>query len=134
MFLTGFADEAADSLALQIKATRELGWKFIETRYIDKKNLGNMSDAEFDDVCRQLDESGVKFNCYGSGIANWSCHPRKEEDFEKSMTELTNALPRMKKLGITMLRGMSFLVPTDEQPDSPELEQIIFAKVYATSD
>ena len=37
MFLTGFADEAADSLALQIKATQELNWHFIETRFIDKK-------------------------------------------------------------------------------------------------
>ncbi len=129
MFLTGFADEAADSLALQIKATQELKWHFIETRFIDKKNLGNMSDEEFDDVCRQLDESKIAFNCYGSGIANWACHPRKEEDFEKSLTELKNAIPRMKKLGITLLRGMSFLVPTDEEPDSPELEKIIFEKV-----
>ena len=129
MFLTGFADEAADSLALQIQATRELGWHFIETRSIDGKNLGNMSDAEFDEVCRQLDESKVSFNCYGSSIANWSRHPRKDEDFEASLTELRNAVPRMKKLGIAMLRGMSFLVPADEEPDSPELEKIIFAKV-----
>ena len=129
MFLTGFADEAADSLALQIKATKELNWHFIETRFINGKNLGNMSDAEFDDVCSQLESSGVAFNCYGSGIANWQRHPRKEEDFELSMQELKTAIPRMKKLNIPMLRGMSFLVPNDEEPDSPELEKIIFDKV-----
>ena len=41
MFLTGFADEAGASLATQIKATRELGWKFIETRNLDGKNLAS---------------------------------------------------------------------------------------------
>lgn len=35
----------------------------------------------------------------------------------------------MHKLGIKLLRGMSFLTPTDETPDSPELEAIIFRKV-----
>jgi len=38
MFLTGFADYAADSLAVQIKASRKLNWHFIETRFIDKKS------------------------------------------------------------------------------------------------
>ena len=40
MFLTGFADEASPDLAIQIKATRELGWKYIETRNINGKEIG----------------------------------------------------------------------------------------------
>ena len=39
MFLTGFADEAGWELSTQIKATKELGWKYIESRGINKKNL-----------------------------------------------------------------------------------------------
>ena len=39
MFLTGFADEAGADFAVQIKATKELGWKYIETRNINGKNL-----------------------------------------------------------------------------------------------
>ena len=93
MFLTGFADEAGASIATQIKATRELGWKFIETRAIDSKNLASLSDAEFEDVCRQLAEAGVSFNCFGSGVANWNKHPRCEEAFEQSKTELLAAIP-----------------------------------------
>ena len=129
MFLTGFADEAGQDFAIQIKATKELGWKFIEARGINGKNLATLTDEEFDTVCGQLDEAGVQINCFGSGIANWSRHPRKEEDFQASVKELTDALPRMKKLGIKIVRGMSFLTPKDEQPDSPELEKIIFEKV-----
>ena len=129
MFLTGFADEASSDLAVQIKATRELGWEFIETRNINGKTLGTLSDEEFEQVEAMLAESGVKFNCYGSAVANWACHPRKEEDFQRSIADLQCAIPRMQKLGIKMLRAMSFLTPNDEQPDSPELEEIIFKKV-----
>ena len=104
MFLTGFADEAGASLTAQIKATKELGWKFIEARNIDGKNLATLSDAEFDSVCAMLDEAGISINCFGSGVANWQKHPRSEEDFEKSKTELLAAIPRMHKLGIKIIK------------------------------
>lgn len=129
MFLTGFADEAGADFATQIKATAELGWKFIESRNIGSKNLANLTEEEFEDVCAQLDAAGISINCYGSEVANWKRHPRKEEDFVQSREELLAAIPRMQKLGVKLIRGMSFLVPEDETPDSPELEKIIFAKV-----
>ena len=129
MFLTGFADEAGKDFAVQIKATRALGWKYIECRNINGKNLSTLTDEEFDNICGMLEENGVAINCYGSAVANWSKHPRKEEDFQASIADLEAAFPRMEKLGIKLLRGMSFLTPADEQPDSPELEEIIFRKV-----
>ncbi len=129
MFLTGFADEACADLAGQIAVTKELGWSHIELRNVSGKMLGTMSDQEFEDAERMLSESGIQINCYGSAVANWSRHPRKEEDFETSKKELLAAIPRMHKLGCKLVRGMSFLVPQDEPGDSPELEAIIFAKV-----
>lgn len=129
MFLTGFADEAGCEFPVQIAATRALGWKFIESRAIGSGNLSSISDAEFAMVEQRLAESGIRINCYGSAVANWARHPRKEADFEASKTELLQAIPRMRRLGIKLLRGMSFLTPGGEAPDSPELEKIIFAKV-----
>ena len=129
MFLTGFADEAGSDFATQIRATKELNWKFIETRNINGKNLATLTDAEFDQICAMLDEAGISINCYGSGVANWGKDPRKEEDYQASLDELNAALPRMKKLGIKLIRGMSFKTPTDQEPDDPALEKIIFAKV-----
>lgn len=131
MFLTGFADEAGNDFAIQIKATKELGWKFIESRRIGDKTLATLTDAEFDNVCQMLDEADVKINCYGSAIANWAKHPLKEEDFQASLDELNAALPRMHKLGIKMVRGMSFVSPPKDgtAPDSPEVEAAVFKKV-----
>ncbi len=129
MFLTGFADEAGRPLADQIEATRELGWKFIESRAIGDKNLATLTEAEFETVAGQLAEAGIAINCFGSGIANWSRSPRSEEDFAASEKELRDALPRMRKLGVKLVRGMSFKLLPGEQFDSPELERIIFDKV-----
>ncbi len=129
MFLTGFADEAGRDFDVQIKATLELGWKHIECRSIGSKKLWTLTDEEFEEVCGKLDDAGISINCYGSSIANWCKDPRKPESFEKSKRELITALPRMEKLGIKMLRGMSFAFVKDDVPDSPELEKKIFAMV-----
>ncbi|OQA85987.1 MAG: Xylose isomerase-like TIM barrel [Lentisphaerae bacterium ADurb.Bin242] len=129
MFLTGFADEASHDLKQQISATRKLGWKFIETRFIGEKFFGFLTDEEFEEVVELMSGSGIRFNCYGSGVANWSKAPRPDEDFAATKKELLTALPRMQKLGIKLLRGMSFKLTGDEPFDSPELEKIIFRKV-----
>ena len=129
MFLTGFADEASANFDKQIAATRELGWQYIESRNINGKTLATLDDSEFEQVEQQLAESGVAINCYGSAIANWSKAPRSEEDFQSSKDELLAAIPRMHKLGIKLVRGMSFAFAKDEEPDNPELEKIIFKKV-----
>ena len=129
MFLTGFADEASRDLKEQIRATEELGWNFIETRSIGGKSLGTLSDAEFDEVLEILSGTRVRFNCYGSAVANWSRSPRSDADFEASRKELLTAVPRMHKLGIKMIRGMSFRRAADETFDNPDLEKVIFAKI-----
>ena len=125
MYLTGFADEAGSDFATQIKAMKELGWKNIEARAIGNKNLASLTDAEFDTVCAQLDEAGMKINCFGSGIANWSKSSLIEADVQASKKELLDAIPRMKKLNIPMLRGMSYKIETVCAPDAPEVEAAV---------
>lgn len=108
MYLTGFADEAAADLAGQIRATRELGWQFIESRNIDGRNIHDLSDADFDRVCEQLAAGGVKVNCFGSAIANWG--KKITDPPDTSLAETRRAIPRMKRLGAKLVRMMSFAV------------------------
>ncbi len=129
MYYSGFADEAGASLDVQIRATQELGWTNIEARGIDGENITDISDEKFEEACEKLAAAGVRVSCFGSAIANWGRDPRKEEDFRYSLEALQRALPRMQRLGTTMLRGMSFAIVKDEPPDSPELEKVIFDKV-----
>ena len=118
MYFTGFADEASADLDRQIEATKALGWENIETRALLGKNLGTISDEEFERVQRKLEESVVHFNCYGSAVANWA-NPITESP-EKSYQEMRTALPRMQKLGTKLIRIMSFAVPAELKPRAME--------------
>ena len=127
MYLTGFADEAADTLEGQIAATKELGWTRIETRKLMSGNLAGLTDGEFAKVEELLAESGVSFNCYGSCVANWS-HPITE-DPESSYEEMRRAIPRMRKLGIKMIRIMSFAVPPELKAKSWDFADEVVRRV-----
>jgi sugar phosphate isomerase/epimerase len=126
---SGFADEAGASIDVQIKVTQELGWSCIEARSVNGVNITDISEAEFDQVCQKLSDAGVQIDCFGSTVANWSKHPRSDQDFQSSLESLGRAIPRMQRLGTKYLRGMSFAVTRDEAPDHPELETIIFEKI-----
>jgi len=129
MYFTGFADEAGDSIEIQIQATKELGWENIESRSINKTNITDISDGEFDNVYEKLRENNIKINCFGSAIANWSKDPRDEAGFLENVTSLQRAIPRMQRLGTKYLRGMSFKIVKDVEPDSPEIEDLIVEKL-----
>ncbi len=129
MYYTGFADEAGGDIDTQIRATKELGWSNIESRSISGKNIHDIDDALFDEVCGKLEDAGVKINCFGSAVANWGKDVRKPEAVQRSFDELNRALPRMKRLGCTMIRGMSFAQARDAEPDSPEITSAIFENV-----
>jgi len=131
IFYTGFADEAGSGLDAQIRATCELGWNHIESRNIDGINIHNLSDDKFEVAAAKLAAAGIKVNCFGSEIANWGKDPFKEEDFQNSMAMLQRALPRMKRLGTSMLRGMSFAMQKTRSPFDREVEEQVFRKVGA---
>ena len=129
MYYTGFADEAGRSIEAQIDATRALGWTRIESRNIDGVNIHEMPEAAFEQAAELLAQHGVTINCFGSTVANWSCDPRSEEDWERTLDQLNRAIPRMQRLGCTMIRGMSFTRLRDASIYTPELVNLIIDKV-----
>ena len=121
MYLTGFADEASKGIEGQIKATKDLGWKYIESRGIDGKNIHDLPDADFDRVAGRLQEAGVHINCFGSAIANWG--KLITEPMDSSLAETRRAIPRMQRLGAKLIRIMSFAVLKDRAPDDQMEEE-----------
>ena len=108
MYLSGIADEASQNLETQIEVTKKLGWNAIESRFIDGKNIHDISDEAFERVCEALDGSGVYINAFGSAIANWGKDVRDE--FSITEAEINRAIPRMKRLGAKYVRIMSYKV------------------------
>jgi sugar phosphate isomerase/epimerase len=126
MYLTGFADEAAGDIEGQVRATRLLGWKDIESRTVNGKMLHDIPDADFDHVCDVLAAAGIQVNCLGSAIANWG--KSILDPMDQTRAELDRAIPRMKRLGTRLVRIMSFAVLKDRGPDD-QMEQERFARL-----
>ena len=126
MYLTGFADEAAKDLAGQIKATTQLGWRCIEARAIDGTNIHDLSEAAFDAACAQLQASGIRINCFGSTIANWSKDIRQPMDVDLEQTQ--RAIIRMQRLGTRLIRIMSYAIIPDAPPTA-QMEEERFRRV-----
>ncbi len=112
MYLTGIADEASQDGNIQISTTKMLEWNAIEARCLNGKNLHDVSDTEFDEFRRALDEAEVYVNAFGSAIANWGKDVR--DDFSITLEEVNRAIPRMKTLGSKMVRIMSYKVVEGE--------------------
>lgn len=129
MYLTGIADEASQDIEQQIKATKELGWNAIESRFINGKNIHDISEDEFNLVCDALDGSGVFINAFGSAIGNWGKDVR--DDFSITEQEIDRAIPRMKALGAKFVRIMSYKVL--EQDDQLVEERIRRLRVIVDS-
>jgi sugar phosphate isomerase/epimerase len=106
MHLSGFADEAADDIDGQIRATRTLGWTRIEARKVGAGNIHDLPEAEFETVCGRLADAGVTVDCFGSAIGNWS--KSITGDFAICLAEARRAVPRMQRLGTSQIRLMSY--------------------------
>ena len=124
MYMTGFADEASPSLDIQTRVTKELGWRAIEARNVKVDdfpagNIHDISDAAFDRLAVTLEAAGIRINCFGSAIGNWSKHI--DQPFETSLAEVRRSIPRMQKLGTKLARIMSFAVRDDK--DQMETER-----------
>ncbi len=130
MYFTGFADEAASDIDGQIRATKELGWQFIESRSINGTNIHDLPDADFEDVVAKLADSGVKINCFGSTIANWGKDVREAADFEKDLEQTRRAIPRMLRLGTKLVRIMSYRI-IKERPLSDQMKEERFSHLRA---
>jgi len=136
MYLTGFADEAADGIHGQIEATRALGWEFLEARNVDGRNLHDLDEAAFEAVAEALEHAGVRVNALGSTIANWACSI--EAPWDASLEAARRAVPRMRRLGVRKIRIMSFAVcadrPADDQFEPERIRRLKTLCEYLTGE
>ena len=115
MFYSGIADEAARDAKQQVEAHRDLGWSHIELRNISGINAVDLPDDQFDALRRLLREAGLEVSCFASQIANWS-RPISS-DFERDVSELRRAIPRMRLLSTPFIRCMSYPNADPPWPD-----------------
>ncbi len=123
MYLTGFADEAGADLEVQIRVTKELGWRDIEMRSVSVGGapsgmFHDIPDKEFQAAADRLDAAGVRVNCFGSAIANWG--HKIEDPFEITLEKVRRTIPRMRRTQTPLIRIMSYAVREGEDQMEPE--------------
>src|SRR5260221_13439556 len=117
MIRTGIGDEGANTIEGQIRATQDLGWKYLEMRGVEvagfpKANFHDLPEPAFAIAANKLEAAGVGVYCFGSTIMNWA---RKVDDpFELTVAEVKRAIPRMKQVGAKYIRIMSFKPGDDD--------------------
>ncbi len=108
MIITGISDEAGKDINSQIKAHKALGWDHLELRLVNDKNVaGELSDTEFDEVVKAVEENDMKVAGFSSAIANWS-RPITG-DFAQDISDLKVSAIRMKRLNVKNIRIMSWV-------------------------
>jgi len=133
MFYSGFADEAANDIDGQIEVTRHLGWNHIELRAVDGVNVHDLPQSRFEEVAEKLERAGIGVNCLGSNIANWGTDVEQPAEELLAMTE--RAISRMKALGTTQVRVMSFKIieDSDGRAAADQKEELRFEKLRAVT-
>jgi len=107
--LSGLADEAADGIAGQIAAHRELGWKALELRLLDGRQFSGpaVSDDEFARALDAIEAAGMRVSGFASAIGNWS-RPING-DFAVDLADLSVLLPRMRRAKTRFVRTMGWM-------------------------
>jgi len=108
MVITGISDEAGKSIDAQIQTHKTLGWDKLELRLVNDKNVaGELSDTEFNEVVKAVEENDMKVAGFSSAIGNWS-RPIMG-DFDQDISDLKISVIRMKRLGTKNIRIMSWV-------------------------
>ena len=128
MILTGIGDEAGNTIAAQILAAQELGWKHLEMRGVEvpgfpKANFHDIPDKAFEIALGRLVDADIGVYCFGSTIMNWA--KTVETPFDVTLEEITRCIPRMQRVGAKFVRIMSF------KPDDAEdrIPAVVFERV-----
>lgn len=82
--VSAFADEYSKSLSGQITGLRENGLGFIEPRFMDGKNVADLSTAEAKEVKKQLDSGGICVSAIGSPLGKINLADDYEDHLEKA--------------------------------------------------
>lgn len=121
MFYSGIADEAGKTIEEQIRAHQELGWEHLELRMVEGESIARSSDDKFEEIAGKLKAAGIKVSCFASKLGDWS-RPISS-DFAEDIKDLRTAIPRMKEMGTSFIRAMSW--PNDGWSDEDWKEEAI---------
>lgn len=121
--LTGFADEIAQDLNVQIDSLNKLGMHYVEMRGVDGKNLIHHDDAKVKEIKKRLDDAGIALSALGSPLGKIGI----DDPFEAHFDEFKRAIQIAHEMDARYVRMFSFYVPSVGTADE---KAVIGEKVF----
>jgi sugar phosphate isomerase/epimerase len=110
--LTGFADEIAPDLDVQLDTLAEESIRYLEFRGVWNKNVLDLTDSEIATVKSTLGQRRVGVSSIGSPIGKIKI----TDDFAPHLDRFQRALQVARALEAPYIRIFSFFIPADKDP------------------
>lgn len=114
--ITGFADEIANELTVQVEALQGLGIKYIEMRGVDGDNLIFHSNEKIQEIKKYLDDNGIKLSALGSPLGKIGIG----DDFTPHYESFKRAVEVAHRMECNRIRMFSLYIPRGEAPETYE--------------
>lgn len=111
--ISGFADEIAQELDVQIEAVSRLGIQYIEMRGVDGNNLIYHPDAKVKEIKQKLENAGIKLSALGSPLGKIGI----EDPFEPHFEEFKRACEIAHRMDTKNIRMFSFYIPEGKEKE-----------------
>ena len=102
--LSAFADEYSNDFGTQLAMLRENGVGYIEPRFIDRKNVADLTPSEAKEIRKKLDDSGIKVSAVGSPLGK----SKLSDDFNTELDRTKRVIELANILGTDRMRIFSF--------------------------
>lgn len=112
-FLSAFADEVTDSFPEQIKYLASENIAFIEIRFVDKKNVMDLTRDELKDAKKIMADHGIKVSALGSPIGK----VKIDEPFAPHLDKFKHAIELAEFFEAPFIRMFSYYPPDGKDID-----------------
>lgn len=126
--ITGFADEIANELEVQVSSVKKLGISHIEMRGVDGSNLIYHPDEKVKQIKEYLDANGITLSALGSPLGKIGI----DDDFEPHFEDFKRAVEIAHMMETSYIRMFSFYIPKDRP--ITEYETKVFDRIGRFAD
>lgn len=111
--LSAFSDEYADSFPDQLEAMNRLDIDYIELRFVDKKNVAELTATEVKQTADMLRVAGIRVSAIGSPLGKVAVDSNLQEHLELTKRLCETAC----RMDTKLMRIFSFYLPKGEVPE-----------------
>jgi sugar phosphate isomerase/epimerase len=112
--LSAFADEVTEDFRAQVEFLAKEKVGYIEPRFIDRKNIMDLSQGELAEARSMIRDHGLKVSAIGSPIGK----VRLDEPFEPHLDKFKHAVELAQYFDTPFIRMFSYYAPEGEDIDS----------------